>query len=104
LGVEAFLQLLKIAALERWPHLADSHRFEQQSGVRHRWSYRGQVIPANAEMQIEAHITHVEEEPTPLLRADGYLQVDGLYIYEMKDFGLRLVPADDTSGLNGGST
>ncbi len=37
---------------------------------------------------------------TPVIKADGFLQVDGIYIYEMKDFGLGLVSADDPQITN----
>jgi hypothetical protein len=41
---------------------------------------------------VEAGITRITETPEPLIMADGFLSVDGLIIYEMKDFGIRLVP------------
>jgi hypothetical protein len=39
---------------------------------------------------VEADITTVIDEPTPELRANGLLKVDGLVIYQMKNFGLRI--------------
>jgi hypothetical protein len=39
---------------------------------------------------VEAEITTVIDEPTPELKADGVLKVDGLVIYQMKNFGLRI--------------
>jgi hypothetical protein len=37
-------------------------------------------------------ITRVEEEgEEPVIMADGWLHVDGICIYMMKDFGVRLV-------------
>lgn len=93
LGIESFLQLLKFAARQRWPVLADSHRFALQTGAPHRWTYRGQILPANRMVTVEAAITAVEEAPHPALKASGILCVDGLPIYRMEDFGIRLMPA-----------
>jgi 3-hydroxymyristoyl/3-hydroxydecanoyl-(acyl carrier protein) dehydratase len=94
LGLEAFLQLLKIVAIDRWGDLVDTHRFQPIAvGMEHRWLYRGQVIPTNSEESVEAAIVAVHDGPEPLLVADGFLRVDGRIIYEMIGFGLRLVPA-----------
>ena len=95
LGIESLVQLMKAAALKRWPHLAHSHRFRLLAGQRHRWSYRGQIIPTNRTVVVEAVITHLQETPAPTIRADGLLSVDGLPIYKMDHFELALVPAAD---------
>lgn len=95
LGLESFIQLIKTVAINRWPHLAASHRFRMREGCRHCWTYRGQVIPRNKAVVVEALITHVIEDPSPLIRADGLLSVDGLPIYKMENFELALVPAAD---------
>lgn len=92
LGLESFLQLLKFAARERWPQLINTHRFEMVTEDPHEWSYRGQVIPANKLVTVEAEVTRVDNEPAPALYADGFLKVDGIYIYQMKHFGLKLMP------------
>ncbi|MFO7708780.1 MAG: beta-ketoacyl synthase N-terminal-like domain-containing protein [Desulfobacterales bacterium] len=92
LGIEGFLQLLKFAARERWPGLVDSHRFALQTGKPHRWTYRGQILPSNRRVTVEAAITAVAEAPHPALEASGTLSVDGLPIYRMEGFGIRLVP------------
>ena len=92
LGVESFLQLLKYAAIQRWPGLRSSHRFEMAAPHNHQWSYRGQIVPTNQKVTVDAVITRVEEGQAPIIMADGYLQVDGIYIYKMENFGLRLVP------------
>jgi 3-oxoacyl-(acyl-carrier-protein) synthase/3-hydroxymyristoyl/3-hydroxydecanoyl-(acyl carrier protein) dehydratase len=94
LGLESFLQLLKFAARERWPQLASSHRFATAIGRSHRWTYRGQVLPSSRRVTVEAVVTEVLETPFPALFAEGYLSVDGLYIYRMEDFGIQLVPKD----------
>ena len=96
LGIESFLQLMKTVAMKRWPHLAPSHRFRLVEGGRHRWSYRGQVIPTNKIVVVEALITRVIHGPSPMIRADGLLSVDGLPIYKMENFELALIPAADS--------
>jgi acyl transferase domain-containing protein/3-hydroxymyristoyl/3-hydroxydecanoyl-(acyl carrier protein) dehydratase len=91
LGLEAFMQLLKVHMLERWPHLRDTHRFECIAvGRPHTWGYRGQVTPNNRQVQVQAWITKAEDGDEPVVTADGFLVVDGKPIYEMKDFALRL--------------
>jgi 3-hydroxymyristoyl/3-hydroxydecanoyl-(acyl carrier protein) dehydratase len=92
LGIESFLQLIKFAALDRWKDLSESHRFELITEKPHVWSYRGQVIPENKKIEVEAVVTGIQETPFPMIQASGFLKVDGLYIYEMKDFGFRLIP------------
>ncbi|MBX3169255.1 MAG: type I polyketide synthase [Candidatus Eremiobacteraeota bacterium] len=94
LGLEAFLQLLKVLMLDRWPQLADTHRFECIATNRpHTWGYRGQVIPTNKIVEVEAWVTRVEEGDEPVVTANGFLVVDGKPIYEMTDFAMRLVRA-----------
>jgi len=93
LGIEAFMQLLKFMAGNKWPDLTSRYRFSLVTGTQHTWTYRGQVIPGNKQVTVEAGVTRITETPEPLIMADGFLRVDGLAIYEMKDFGIRLVPA-----------
>jgi 3-hydroxymyristoyl/3-hydroxydecanoyl-(acyl carrier protein) dehydratase len=92
LGIESFIQLLKFVALKRWPHLENSHRFGLVTGIKHSWIYRGQIVPENQTVTVDAEITEIRDEPEPAIQADGYLMVDGLYIYKMESFGIRLIP------------
>ena len=92
LGIESFLQLIKFVAIDRWKHLADNHRFELITDQPHNWIYRGQVLPENKKIEVEAVITDVIDTPVPTIYANGFLKVDGLYIYQMENFGFRLVP------------
>jgi 3-hydroxymyristoyl/3-hydroxydecanoyl-(acyl carrier protein) dehydratase len=101
LGIEAFMLLLKYAALQRWPQHAENHRFSLLTGHRHQWIYRGQVTPQARRVEVEAVITRVDEKPQPRMMASGFLKVDGLYIYEMQDFGISLAPAGKTAGIQG---
>ena len=88
LGVEAFLQLLQAVIARRWPRDARNGFETCALGRPHQWIYRGQVIPANREVMVEAMVTEVDEEKR-LIKADGFLSVDGLTIYQMKDFAVR---------------
>ena len=91
LGLESFLQLLKVVAAERWGADAET-RFETVvRGQEQRWNYRGQIIPTNKRIEIEAVITAVDDDER-ILWADGVLQVDGKIIYQMHQFSLRLHP------------
>jgi len=94
LGLESFLQLLKYAALERWgEQYAEDYYFEPISlGLKHSWVYRGQILPRPGRVEVNAVITEIKESPTPEIKANGFLKVNGLFIYEMIDFGIRLVP------------
>ena len=92
LGLEAFIQALKAAALKLWPNLKDSHHFSAiLPNSTHKWLYRGQVIQANKETTVRAEIKEIGQGPNPYIKADGFLQADGKVIYELKDFGLALL-------------
>ncbi len=88
LGLESFLQLLKFLAIERWGH-TDGTRWEAVAiGEPHEWVYRGQIIPNDTLVTIEALVTAVDESAR-MLTADGLLSVDGRVIYGMKHFTVR---------------
>jgi 3-hydroxymyristoyl/3-hydroxydecanoyl-(acyl carrier protein) dehydratase len=93
LGIESFFQLLKFAALNRWPHLKENHCFAIAVDQIHEWTYRGQVVPKNKMVTVDAVVTHIEETPVPALRANGTLRVDGRCIYKMENFGIILLQA-----------
>jgi 3-hydroxymyristoyl/3-hydroxydecanoyl-(acyl carrier protein) dehydratase len=89
LGLESFLQLLKVVAVKRWGANADS-RFETIAlKEKHSWNYRGQIIPSNDQVQVEAVITFIDDDQK-LLMANGFLSVDGKVIYQLHNFSLRL--------------
>ena len=88
LGLESFLQLLKFISVERWGSTAGVRHETVATRERHEWTYRGQVIPADGEVTVEAVVTEMDDVRR-LLRADGFLSVDGRVIYAMKDFTLR---------------
>ncbi len=88
LGLEAFLQLLKAAAVEYWPNCRNG-RFRACPDKPHRWRYRGQVVPLSKEVTVQAVLT-ARDDATRTLTAEGFLLVDGLIIYQMNDFTLRV--------------
>jgi acyl transferase domain-containing protein/3-hydroxymyristoyl/3-hydroxydecanoyl-(acyl carrier protein) dehydratase len=93
LGLESFLQLLKVAALDRWgEQVGRTHRFEPiEVGRTHTWIYRGQILPRNRRVEVDVTVTGIQNGPTPAITGDGFLSVDGIPIYEVRDFGVRLV-------------
>ncbi len=89
LGLESLLQLLKVLAVERWgggPHT----RFRSMTTSAHHWLYRGQVVPANQKVVVQAFVTK-RDDGTRRLTADGLLWVDGKVVYRMNDFTLSMV-------------
>jgi 3-hydroxymyristoyl/3-hydroxydecanoyl-(acyl carrier protein) dehydratase len=89
LGLESLVQLLKVVAAKRWG-VASGSRFQTLApGEKHSWNYRGQIIPSNEKVTVEAVVTSVDDEQR-LLKANGYLSVDGKVIYQMKDFTVRV--------------
>ncbi len=94
LGLESFLQLLKVVAVERWAggcHSAPPGLTFASPGLghRHRWVYRGQVLPSDRAVTVQATITAVDDR-SRRLTASGLLGVDGRIIYQMDDFTLGL--------------
>lgn len=89
LGLESFLQLLKVFAAERWG-LGEAPIFETPTlGTSHEWVYRGQVIPRNNLVRVQAAITAVDDDQRSIT-ADGFLIVDNLIIYQMNQFTVSL--------------
>ena len=105
LGLEAFIQLLKVYAVERWS-LGEGTEFATMAGGqstgggpadvepaardRHSWTYRGQIVPGCERVEVFASITHVDDAHRRV-RADGFLTVDGRTIYAMNDFTLDVI-------------
>ncbi|MBL8799495.1 MAG: type I polyketide synthase, partial [Planctomycetia bacterium] len=89
LGLEAFLQLLKIAAGERWGADPRTVFSGLTLGKPHAWIYRGQVLPTNRQVVVQAAIQSVDDERRRLV-ADGFLLVDDKVIYQMNDFTLSI--------------
>jgi 3-hydroxymyristoyl/3-hydroxydecanoyl-(acyl carrier protein) dehydratase len=88
LGLESFLQLLKLLAVKRWGGGAERRLETVAIGEQHSWNYRGQIIPGNRKVTVEALVTAIDDQ-RQLLRADGLLSVDGKTIYRMRNFTAR---------------
>jgi hypothetical protein len=86
--LESFLQLLKYLAIQRWGHSEGTGWEAVATGQPHEWVYRGQILPTDHLVTVEAVVTSIDEEQK-LLKADGFLSVDGRVIYGMKDFTVR---------------
>jgi len=89
LGLESFLQLVKYAAVERWGRQEGSILEASALGMKHSWLYRGQVVPTNRLVTVEAWITAVDDD-RQIMTAAGFLSVDGKTIYQMNEFTVRL--------------
>jgi 3-hydroxymyristoyl/3-hydroxydecanoyl-(acyl carrier protein) dehydratase len=92
LGLESFLQLVKFAAVKRWGW-HEGEILAAAQNHRHRWLYRGQVVPSNKEVTVVAWITAADDQER-LLTAAGFLLVDGRPIYQMDDFTLQMERSD----------
>ena len=88
LGLEAFLQVLKVAATERWGSNICQQVASVALSTEHEWVYRGQVIPENKKMTVDVSVTSYNDQ-THVILADGFLSVDGKCIYQMKGFALQ---------------
>src|SRR5262249_32508133 len=71
LGLESFLQLLEYAAARRWGTPPEAVWQSVAHGVPHTWTYRGQVVPANHEVVVEADVTGIDDARR-VVTADGY--------------------------------
>ncbi|MDD2853235.1 MAG: type I polyketide synthase, partial [Desulfuromonadaceae bacterium] len=89
LGLESFLQLVKFAAVERWGWRTGDTLSAVALESRHRWLYRGQVVPGNSQVTVTAWVTSVDDH-NRTLTADGFLSVDGKLIYQMNDFTVTM--------------
>ncbi|TQV78629.1 type I polyketide synthase [Denitrobaculum tricleocarpae] len=93
LGLEALFTLLKAVVKMKNLHQGFKFpRFESPAlGEALVWAYRGQVVPANKEVLTEIEIVEViNESESVLIRAKGSLWVDGLRIYEVSNYCLRI--------------
>jgi hypothetical protein len=84
--LESLLQILRIKAADRWGHPPEGWQAVALKRS-HSWTYRGQILPTDAEVTIQAYITKYDDK-TQTIIADGLLSVDGRIIYHMKDFSI----------------
>jgi len=87
LGLESFQQLCELLAAERWGE-PGSFQCIVPGAAAHRWTYRGQVIPRDAKVTVQAEVVSVDDAARTLT-ARGWLTVDARVIYGMQDFTLR---------------
>ncbi len=90
LGIESFLQLLAYHAFERWGRPSSACFLAPEPGHGQVWTYRGQIVPGAREVAVEAHILERDDRARSLL-AEGLIAVDGLPIYKLDGFRLRLL-------------
>ncbi len=98
LGLEALFNLFKAAVKLKGLHDGfAAPRFEAPAnGTTLNWRYRGQVIPTNKQVVTEIDIVDITNEGSSILvTAEGSLWVDGLRIYEVSGYALRI--AEDNS-------
>jgi 3-hydroxymyristoyl/3-hydroxydecanoyl-(acyl carrier protein) dehydratase len=89
LGLESFIQLMKFAAVERWGWRNGVIISAVALERKHRWLYRGQVVPTNSRVTVSLWITAVDDQKR-IMTADGFLSVDGKLIYQMTDFTVAM--------------
>ena len=91
LGLESFLQLLKVVAVEALGRPAPARR--SQTG--RAWTSRtagstaARCCPTDREVTVQAVEVTAVDDARRRLTADGFLTVDGRIIYQMNDFTLE---------------
>lgn len=86
LGLESFLQLGRLLAERRWG-VPVNEVPTPALGTKHEWVYRGQVLPTDHEVTVQAFATEIDDQVQKMV-LDGLLLVDGRVIYRMTDFCL----------------
>jgi hypothetical protein len=77
-------------AIERWGG-ADATVDAVALDIEHHWTYRGQILPADRLVTVQAVIDRIDDIRRTLW-ASGHLWVDGRVIYQMNDFSVRMDP------------
>jgi acyl transferase domain-containing protein/3-hydroxymyristoyl/3-hydroxydecanoyl-(acyl carrier protein) dehydratase len=89
LGLESLVQLLKVVAAERWGVDPATVFQTLVLGKEHAWLYRGQVLPSNRRVSIQAEVTALDNAARRI-EANGFLSADGRIIYSMSNFSVGL--------------
>jgi hypothetical protein len=79
--------LLKVIVVARFGGGSQALFESPALGQVHRWTYRGQIVPTNKVVTVQAEI-NAWDESKRLAVADGNLGVDGKIIYQMNDFSI----------------
>ena len=74
---------------ERWGWQTGDVLEASALGMKHSWLYRGQVVPTNRLVTVEAWVTAVDDDKR-IMTAAGFLSVDGKTIYQMNEFTVCL--------------
>ena len=94
LGLEALLQLLQVAMIQKgMGEGIEDARFEAIAvDIPMSWKYRGQVVPTNKTISSTLELLEIgEDERGVWAKASGSLWVDGMRIYHASEFGMRIV-------------
>ncbi len=87
LGLEAVLQLCFAEAANIFG--VDKKHITLANEGEHEWVYRGQVIPKNKQIQTVAQVVEIDHDRQRLV-ANGFLLVDGLFVYRMNNFIIQV--------------
>jgi 3-hydroxymyristoyl/3-hydroxydecanoyl-(acyl carrier protein) dehydratase len=92
LGVESILQAMQVFALQQDLGAAfKSPKFTQVPQHKTVWKYRGQILLAVKEMNLEVHIKTIEKRGAQLvIVADAFLWNDKMRIYQVTDIALGI--------------
>lgn len=96
LGLEGLCQLLEFYVIETGLGTGIKNPQFQcpMHGRELSWKYRGQALPENRLVRSELEITELgRDEIGPFAVAQGWLWVDDLRVYHMKNLGIRVVSA-----------
>ncbi|MFD7300829.1 beta-ketoacyl synthase N-terminal-like domain-containing protein [Streptomyces pharetrae] len=92
LGVEALLQGLQVYAVGTG--LTESlrnPRFALLRGTETTWSYRGQILRDDPDMEFDVHIKEIRREPGRIvITGDGHVWKSDLRIYRLGDLGIEI--------------
>lgn len=88
LGLESFVQLLQLFCAQKWGASETTRWQAMAHNAEHSWVYRGQVVPSDRRVAVQAEITRIQQD-TRTVHANGLLLVDGRVIYGMNGFALR---------------
>lgn len=94
LGIEAMFQLVRALMIRKGFAAKLAHPHFESIAIDHdiRWSYRGQVVPENKVVTIDAELVEVHGEDRGITGiAQASLWVDGLRIYQAQTIPVRLV-------------
>ncbi|MGA2503443.1 MAG: hypothetical protein ABSG01_05065 [Anaerolineales bacterium] len=94
LGIEAILQAMKIFSRQ---HSDATATEDLVSGQKMNWSYRGQVLQHNRQMQVEVHFHKTEQRgATRIVSGDASLWADDSRIYEVRNMALAIEENQDS--------